>query len=481
MERQLKLPAANEFSPGQFPNEGADALFELLAIVKDGSGDQDDLAEVIRTRWFLDSASKRSNSEERLQQQTKRANNVLTGMRQYGLVDGSKRKQDIRLSELGNELLELETDRPAARARFAQFLLRERYGLELLDAARFVRSSTGTISKKGIDEELERRGFSVSTNSSYSNKLRLWLEPSGVVDSAWNIDEARLAELSGVASSDVMEWRMLTAPQRAVLQTLRARAESDRSPISSHDLVSLLRVKGIPFDSAQISRQIYGPLHDHGWIHHDVTRKGRGGKGGLISLTPKALDLDAELIDGLQLGNVPADLRAHLARPLTTVMTDLASPDTGTKGIALELLALKICADAALTPVQLRLRGVETGGGEVDLVAEGAHLHFSRWLVQCKNQTAPVSLSVLAKEIGMATLLRAQVVVLVTTGEFANTVRRYARQAAETTAVQVILLDGHSLENYRKHGGAGLRAELTGIARATLSLKRHQLAEVPLA
>ncbi len=40
---------------------------------------------------------------------------------------------------------------------------------------------------------------------------------------------------------------------------------------------------------------------------------------------------------------------------------------------------------------------------KVDLIAEGAHLLFSRWLFQCKATKSTVQLSDLAKEIGMAT------------------------------------------------------------------------------
>lgn len=79
----------------------------------------------------------------------------------------------------------------------------------------------------------------------------------------------------------------------------------------------------------------------------------------------------------------------------------------------------------------------------------------------------------------MATLLRAQVVVILTTGVFAKSVIAYAREAAEATAIQIVLLDGDSLANYRAKGPAGLRAELHQFAVGALRRKRRQLAEVP--
>ena len=212
---------------------------------------------------------------------------------------------------------------------------------------------------------------------------------------------------------------------------------------------------------------------------HEVTVGGRGGKGGLISPTAKALELEIAAVDELALGTIPVDLQIHLSRPTESILADLESADINVKGVALELLALRLATDFGLSPVELRLRGGDTGGAEVDLVAEGAQLHFSRWLFQCKNQVSVVPVSVLAKEVGMATLLRAQVVVIVTTGVFARSVLEYARRTSETTALQVILVDGSSLARYRLHGAAELRSELHRSALQAVGNKRPQLLNYP--
>src|SRR6202021_2705349 len=99
---------------------------------------------------------------------------------------------------------------------------------------------------------------------------------------------------------------------------------------------------------------------------------------------------------------------------------------------------------------------VRTGGAEVDLVAEGVHLQFSRWLFQCKN-TKRVDVGVLAKEVGMATLLQAQVIVIATTGTFTPTLESYAHRVSQTTPFQVILVRQDVLEGYRSGGAAALR------------------------
>jgi hypothetical protein len=68
------------------------------------------------------------------------------------------------------------------------------------------------------------------------------------------------------------------------------------------------------------------------------------------------------------------------------------------------------------------------------------------------QNTSTVNLHDLAKEIGMATLLKAHVVVLVSTGRFAKTVERFAQQVAETTPLQVALVPGPMVQRFLDSG-----------------------------
>ena len=169
-------------------------------------------------------------------------------------------------------------------------------------------------------------------------------------------------------------------------------------------------------------------------------------------------------------------MRPSWCYPLETIYTNLKSSDTYIKGIALELLTVNIATDLGLTPLRLRVRGVRTGGAEVDLLAEAAHLHFSRWLFQCKN-TSTVDVGVLAKEIGMATLLQAHVIVIATTGTVSRTVVGYAERVSETTPFQVVLADREVLESYRTGGAMALRERFRDDARTAMRLKRPQVAD----
>lgn len=471
----LRLPWTGEFTPGQL---GADALIETLKIVVACDGVRPQIVEAIRQRWFTEAASKRADSpDDRLKQQRTRSGNVLNGMQSYGLVD-----DDYRLTALGYDLLR-EQDAAARNSGFATFLLKHRRGMELLSLAGDVRSRGVRVTKKAVTEEAVRRGYKVTTNSGDAGKLRQWLATAEVVDKNWVVDEARVAELTGTSLATVGEFQSLTRVPRAFLATLRRLGDvRGEVPIPSPELLDFVREEhGRIFDEGYVGRKIYTLLARDGWIVHDVKGGGRGGKGGTITPTQKLLAVDFELLTGFRPGNLPADLRAALTTPLDDVYREL-NPKGGTKkeldyrkGIALELLAVNMTVDLGLLPVQLRVRGVRTGGAEVDLVAEGAHLHFSRWLFQCKNVGANVNVGVLAKEIGMATLLQAQVIVIATTSGFSNTVRTYAERVALTTPFQVVLIDGDVLKDYRSGGAMALRERFRRDAAKAMLVKRPQV------
>jgi hypothetical protein len=112
--------------------------------------------------------------------------------------------------------------------------------------------------------------------------------------------------------------------------------------------------------------------------------------------------------------------------------------------------------------------------GEVDLLAEGVHLHFSRWLFQCKNQKSAVTLGTLAKEIGMAVLLQAHVIVLATTGRFATSVRAHADQVTQTTAMHVVLVDGAAIDQFSRGSDDAIKRHFRAGATEALRLKEPQ-------
>lgn len=76
----------------------------------------------------------------------------------------------------------------------------------------------------------------------------------------------------------------------------------------------------------------------------------------------------------------------------------------------------------------------------------------------------------------MAVLLKAHVVVIVTTGSFSSAVETYAKELSATTVLQAVLVNGELLDDYRKKGAPVLREYFRDRAHQTLAVKRPQVA-----
>jgi hypothetical protein len=467
-----KLPEANEFSPGIVD------LRRVLSIAEADPGDRAAQVEAIRVEYFQTTGARLSDPARRLRQQRTRSNNVLIGLKGYQLYSLSENS----LTELGKRL-HAESSTDARYAAFAQHILTNCHGLEVLRAVRALQAREIRVTKNSLDTELRAEGFVTLPRATTHHLILLkWLAVAGVIDDtgSYRIDEARVADLVGTSLDTFDEWQWLTPAQKAFLRTLRRMAESTGDhAIPGHELIDAVAFEhGQIFRPDTIRREILRPLEQAGWLTIGGVGPGRGGKSGLLTPTTKLIATDFELLSGLVAGELPADLRALLNTPLRDIARDLRVADSHKRGLALELLALRLARDAGLVPVRLRLRGARTGGGEVDLVAEGAQAHFTRWLFQCKNQKSRVALSDLAKEVGMATLLQAQVIVIATTSMFAGSVAAYANELMRTSALQVILIDGRGLEMYVKSGSTWLLDFLRDQAQISMRKKRTQVIEL---
>ena len=67
---------------------------------------------------------------------------------------------------------------------------------------------------------------------------------------------------------------------------------------------------------------------------------------------------------------------------------------------------------------------------------------YNRWQIQCKNQKSSVGVDVIAKEVGLTFLTKADIVMVVTTSEFAKDAINYANQVSDNSRYYVILLEG---------------------------------------
>lgn len=428
------------------------------------------IIEAIRTEYFHDSAGGYVEEEQRLIQQRKRANNVLIGLREYRLAH-----EDGGLTTLALDILDAG---PGGDEILARHIILELDGLDVLRAVHDLQEQQKPVRKDSLAAELRTAyGFEMPRDTTKHLTMLNWLRPAGVFStSGYDIDHDSVQAIAGVQLRDVDEWQLMPLPQQAFLQALKRLAEPQ--PHLAHPVKAVLDQAelehGHLYQGGQTARDVLSPLEVAGWIEVSKKSGGRGAKSGSVTAAERLRALDLNKVRGFHTPPLPPDLRVQMNKPLEVIARDLVDKDTFVAGIALELLALRMAVSLGLSPVELRKRDDKTGGGEVDLLAEGVHLHHSRWLFQCKNQRAAVTVSTLAKEVGMAVLLRAHVIVLATTGRFASSVSDYARQVAETTTMQVVLVDGDTVRAYMRSGDESLQRFFRSVAGQTLLYKQGQ-------
>ena len=460
-----KLAAATEFSPGIVVD-----LADLLLLIATPGLDRAALLEAIRKRYFSTSALTYKDPLRRLEQQVKRANNVVIGLREYGLIEGSSASAiALRMAAL----------KPSEQYEaLATHILVNLGGIDVLRAVIELQTRGEGVNKDTLAEELRATfGYEMPRDTTKHTNMLGWLRKAGILPATgYKVDETRVEALAGIGIRPLDEWQSLPLPQQALLQVLKRLSAIQGA--SSHPVRTLLNQAeqeyGRLYVGARTAATVVAPLERLGWITSSGATSGRGAKSGDVAPSQKLIDFDTELALGFAIPAVPSDLRALINRPIKDVARDLKSSNTYDAGLALELLSLKMCLALGLNPVEFRKRDNKTGGGEVDLLAEGVHLHFSRWLVQCKNQAAAVTLGALAKEVGMAVLLQAHVIVIATTGRFAKSVLTHAEQVSQTTSMQVVLVDGEAIRKFAAGSDDSMKRYFRAAAAETLRLKEGQ-------
>jgi Restriction endonuclease len=463
------VPKGDEFAPGVIGE-----LAPVLELVAKHQGNRNELVEELRQAYFLNHA-KRHAGEDRVRQQRKVAGNVLIGMSQYGLFD----LDTNRLSDVGVDLLAAKST-DEQYDRLAKHLLLKVNGLDMLRVGLEALESARSIQKLPYAKRLLQHGFTgLSVNPTNHMRFLDWLEKADVIDAGrTTINEGKVQALTGHSLKDVDRWASYSLAERSALRIIRSIAiTKGQEAMPVRQIYSLLEVEHVPMPADADRAKLWLRLERDGWI--TVTRReGRGSHSGTITASPKLIGTNLDELPDYIEEQIPDDLRADLSRPIEEHWADLEDPSPNKRGRALEILTIHIAHDLGLRFRKFRQRAGRTGGAEVDVIAEGVHLHFSRWLFQCKN-VKRVALSALAKELGMATLLHAHVIALVTTGEFRGSVKKYADQLAREGPLQVVLVDGRTLRSYRKSGPSALTEALRSQAREVFKLKNPQIVDAP--
>lgn len=458
---ETRLPSINDFSPEILKGD----IRGCLQAIIDGGGNDNAVYDLWANKYFKGVKNKRSKI------------NIPVTLRSTGLASPEK---PLTLSTIGKDVLAAPTEHDAAKL-FCAHLLREKNAKLLIESLSALRKRKEKITKASLKDELKIRGVTrLSNNTTDHSTIKNWFIHAGLVSKEGDPNDKEIKALLGISSSELDEFKSLSLGQQVFLHVLRRQHETSPGPFQVKDILKeCMSNRPELFDEAQFASKIRKPLVAGGWVITSGLAKGaHGGRSGQISGSKKLLDIPlTEVIpDFAQV--VPSDLREKLNTPLEVLSKDLLSSNKHKAGLALELLALRMIMDLGLEPRNFRLRSAQTGYAEVDLIAEGSHLLFSRWTFQCKRYDrstgTKLALGDVAKEVGIAIYAKAHVIVMVTTTDFTDDAKKYALEVTRATHLQFVFINGKLINTYFKNGKSALLDHFQQNAKEVMATKRDQ-------
>lgn len=458
-----RIPSFNDFSPVILLHD----IRLCLAPVRDNAGDDAAIIQKWATLFFKGTINKRATS------------NIPATLSSTKLSTG---KRPLELSGFGKEVLEALSPEEAAKVFCKGLLASGSDNWLLLDALTNLEKRKESVTKASLKSELASLGIPLSTGTTDHTTFKNWLIEAGLADKEGHLrsDEIKLL-VGGIGPAERDEFLSLSLAQQVFLHELRKEHEVAVAPFYVSALVTrCLSNYAYLFDEDQFAKDVRKPLTDAGWITVSGLGKGKqGGRSGNVEGTQKLLDIPLGDIHPDFDQVIPSELRSKLQTPLSDIEVDLFGLDKHKAGLALELLSLRMILDLGLSPRHFRLRSSQTAYAEVDLIAEAAHLLFSRWTFQCKRysgdeKATKVGLSEVAKEVGIAVFSRAHVVVMVTTSDFSRDAKNYAAEVSRATPLQFVFVDGSVLKEYLAKGSQVLHTHFHKSAAEVMSVKRSQ-------
>jgi len=431
--RRSDLPFGSEFSPSQID------LPHVLELAAQHGGNWKTFEAAIRASYFEGHLTSDYNKG-------KLANNTKLGMIAYELID-----RDARLTDFGRSLYELRDDEERLYSELARHILLNLNGMILIQCVEDIQASGEAVTLIKLRKWLEERGIYFPRGGKHPSIMRLWLEKAGIFSGGWDINENRLAEVTGISANEVEILSRFTPQQKAYLKTLANMTEP--GVYSSSDIEKLAEATyGVKFDEKNLPKQVLYPLEESGYItlERGTKQAGRGAKPFIVRPTKKLIsEVIGPILSQLE-QQVKSNLRPFLRKKLSDIKRELRARDKYSRGLALEALAIRLMRLIDLNYVATRLKGSQTGGAEVDVIFESSRLVFSRWQVQCKN-TRTVTLDDIAKEVGITHFLKTNVIVIITSGRVGTEARRYANKIMAESNLCVIITDRDDLTSIIKN------------------------------
>jgi site-specific DNA-methyltransferase (cytosine-N4-specific) len=435
-EQKLKFTYGHQFEPKTMN------LPELVQLCVDCQPNRRLLQSEIGNRYY--SSHSTQNDSQREENLSKLAMNTFLSLRTYKLVESINDDDwQYQVTDIANEILENQGDGDEVAEIFARHILTNLTGMSLLKAVESINSRGDKPKLDLIGYELQEMGYSLSPNAIYVSTMRQWLKQAGVFEKTYEINWDRVYDILELDKDYIDEIYTLTSEQKyfllAMLQMSIIKL-TKWNDIANY-AVSVYKVR---FPSKSFVKDIIQPLVEAGLIETEKTTGGRGAKPNLVKLTEKAQrELLTKLLESI--ADMTEISQTELNRSFEDVVNDLDDSDKHIKGKALELLAIWMIRLTSLRFTKWRKRDYETGQEEVDVLAASDRFVYHRWQIQCKN-TKRVDVEVLAKEVGMTFVTGADVVMIVTTGEFTRDAFQYAYRMMEVSRYYMVLIQKDDIE-----------------------------------
>ncbi|MBX3022005.1 MAG: restriction endonuclease [Bdellovibrionales bacterium] len=423
------FPYGAEFSPDVFD------LQKVIALISAASGSSDKLKSLIRTKyWNKPGRSARSSIILSM--------NTYLSIKSYGLIEETSRSNFIETPLLSS--MKMQTSSQGMIDELNRFLIASREGFVFLKILEALKAQDISITMTSINAELTKCGYTnVNSTNKYISTMRAWLSKSNLFKGdSYDVNWANVHSLLGLSGDELEKYLDVTTDQ---LNFLRALVAIGGSSVPVNAVCQYSReTLNCALPEKNLSTQVIRPLAELGYIGLQKRTAGRGAKPHAVSLKTNAKT--KRLLELLgQLQNLPADLRVAIAFPLKDILVSIDSSDKYKKGVALEHLAIWFTRALGLSFLEWRSRSTDTGGAEVDVLAERRLLTQERWQIQCKNTQSSIGSEVIAREVGLAVASGNDVILIVTTSQFSTNAKSFCRKVHQRSMLKVILLDSDDL------------------------------------
>jgi hypothetical protein len=453
---QARLPFGKQISPTQI------VLRELLTLARDAKGDAKALQAAIGKRFF----PKPGNEEN----EVKSGMNAFLSMRHYGLVTADKK---FKLTDIAEELLKTSTEEELNEA-FAKHILSNLHGLQLIEVIDSLHARGESINVSKVAGELLAVGITSGGSSGEDiNPMRLWLERVGVLTNTWTIDSAVLKRLTGASTDEISELVALPAQQQAILRAIATVTETPPHLGSKLRELAEVQSPGVVFHTKPFAAGVLGRLETDGWITVTKATDGRGAKSQVVKPTQRFKEVISEPLMNTVLEQVHLQDPASLRRPLSDLLDVVDSVQSNHKrGLALEGVCIQIVRLLGARFLGWRLRGDQTGGAEVDVVAETLGAPYL--LIQLQSKASAITgREIVDREVGVAAALKSNVILFVTAKNVGPAARKAAATHMQESGIAILFLKGTDLRGGMAGITAAMRREWQ-IVRAIRSKRGQQ-------